>query len=146
MRRKPRIGRFLSALELTPGAAGAIRSANLSAAGVARAARLVHEAEQARHGQKRRPGGPKSAKATRPTVERQMRAVLRQAGNPRDYFREWAAEYGYTVRNLGNILRAVSATGRESAPERASPADTATIDPKLARWLSAKARATKTLK
>jgi hypothetical protein len=54
-------------------------------------------------------GGKAAEKPVRSTVERLMRAQLRQKQDPRRYFATWSEEYGYSVPQLRNILRAVRA-------------------------------------
>jgi hypothetical protein len=49
--------------------------------------------------------GAESVGDNRAKVERAMRTILRQGGDPRDYFQTWADEFGYTVRHLRNILK-----------------------------------------
>jgi hypothetical protein len=54
-------------------------------------------------------GGKAREKRSRATVQRLFQARLRQGLDPRDLVSEFAREYGYSKRQLRNILRQVKA-------------------------------------
>ena len=53
--------------------------------------------------------GRDSAKDTRPAVEQQVRACLRRREDPKDYVAAWAEDYGYTKRQIRNIIARIRA-------------------------------------